>query len=85
MLFSNWLGKNNSLAPTKMQLGTTFTYILKVPYYTVFHQFHTADRGPATLFSRSIGPNPSMVLDFSCLKVAQVSSTENRLFLCLHL
>ena len=57
---------------------------LKVPYYTVFHQFHTAVRGPTTLYLKYIAPNPSMVLNFSCLKVAQVSSTESSLFLCLH-
>ena len=34
---------------------------LKVPYYTVFHQFHTAIRGPTALYSICIGPNPSMV------------------------
>ena len=62
-----------------------FFYILKVPYYTVFHQFHTAVRGPTTLYLKCIAPSPSVVHNFSCLKVNQVSSTESRLFLCLHL
>ena len=57
--------------------------VLKVPFYNVFHQFHTAVT--TTLYSKCIAPNPFMVLNFSCLKVAQVSSTEIRLFLCLHL
>ena len=26
---------------------------LKVPYYTVFHKFHTAIRSPTTLYSKS--------------------------------
>ena len=58
---------------------------LKVLYYTVFHQFHTAVRGPTTLYLKCIAPNPSIVLNFSCLKVTQVSSTKIRLFLCLQL
>ena len=37
------------------------------------------------LYLVCIATNPSVVLNFSCLKVAQVSSTESRLFLCLHL
>ena len=45
--------------------------ILKVPYLTVFHEFHTAVRGPATLYLICIAPNPSVVLNFSCLKVTQ--------------
>ena len=49
---------------------------LKVPYYTVFNQFHTAVRGQTTLYLKCIAPNPSVVLNFSCLKVVQVSSTE---------
>ena len=58
---------------------------LKVPYYTVFHQFHTAVRGPTTtVYLICIAPNPSVVLNFSFLKVALLSSTESRLFLCLH-
>ena len=32
-----------------------------------------------------IAPNPSMFLNFSCLKVTLLSSTESRLFLSLHL
>ena len=60
------------------------TKILKVPYYTVFHQFHTAVRGPTTLYSICIASNTSVVLKFSCLKVAQVSSTESRLPCLLH-
>ena len=60
-------------------------YLLKFPYYTVFHQFHTAVRGPTTLYLKWIAPNPSVVLNFSCLKVALLSSTEGRRFLCLHL
>ena len=51
-------------------------FYLHIPYYTVFHQFHTAVRGPTTLYSKCIAPNPSVVLNFSSLKVAQVSSTE---------
>ena len=47
---------------------------LKVPYYTCFHQFHTAVRGPTALYSIYIVPNPSLVLNFSCLKVALQSS-----------
>lgn len=62
-----------------------FQYVhLKVPYYT-FHQFHTAVRGPTTVYSKRLATNPSMVLNFSHLRVAQVSSPENRLLLCLHL
>ena len=53
----------------------SYTY-LKVPYYTGFHQFHTTVRDPTTLFPKCIAPNRSVVLNFSCLKVAQVSSTE---------
>ena len=49
------------------------------------HQFHTAVRGPTTLYSICVAQNPSVVLNFSCLKVALLSSTESRLFLCLHL
>ena len=60
-------------------------YVLKVPYYTVFHQFHTAVRGPTALYSICIALNPTMVLNFSCLKVALQSSTQSSLFLCLHL
>ena len=58
---------------------------LKVPYYTVFHQFHTAVRGPTTLYSICIAPNTSVVLNSSCLKVALLSSVHSTLFLCLHL
>ena len=58
---------------------------LKVPSCAAFDQFHTAVRGPTTLYLKCISPNPSVVLNFSCLKVTQVSSTESRLFLCLHL
>ena len=58
---------------------------LKVPYYTVSHQFHTAVRGPKTLNSICIVPNPYMFLNFSCLKVALQSSIQSSLFLCLHL
>ena len=50
-----------------------------------FSSISHAVRGLATLYLKCIAPNPSMVLNFSCLKVAQVSSTESRLFLCLHL
>ena len=60
-------------------------HMLKDPYYTVFHQFHTAVRGPTTLYSICIAPNPSLVLNFSCLKVALQSSIQSSLFLCLHL
>ena len=35
--------------------------VLKVPHYTVFHQFHTAVRGPTTLYLKCIAPNPSVV------------------------
>ena len=56
---------------------------LKVPNYTVCHQF--SHRGPTTLYSICSAPNSSVVLNFSCLKVTQVSSTESRLFLYLHL
>ena len=58
---------------------------LKVLYYTVFYQFHTAVRGPTTLYLKCIAPNPSVVLNFSCLKVALQSSIQSSLFLCLHL
>ena len=61
------------------------TEMLKVPYYTVFCQFHTAVRDPTTLNLKCIAPNPPMVLNFSCLKVTQMSSTESRLFLCLNM
>ena len=47
---------------------------LKVPHYTVFHQFHTANRSPTILYSIFIAPNPSLVLNFSCLKVALLSA-----------
>ena len=50
------------------------SFTLKVPHYTVFHQFHTAVRGPSTLYLRYIAPNPSLVLNFSCLKVALLSA-----------
>ena len=59
--------------------------ILKVPYYTVFHQFGTAVRGQTTLYSICIAPNTSVVLNSSCLKVALLSSVHSTLFLCLHL
>ena len=49
---------------------------LKVPYYMVFHQFNTAVRSPKTLYSNHIAPNPSLVLNFSWLKVAQLSSPD---------
>ena len=58
---------------------------LTVPYYTVLHQFHTAVRGPTTLYSICIAPNTSVVLNSSCLKVALLSSVQSTLFLCLHL
>ena len=58
---------------------------LKVPYYTVFHQFHTAVRGPTTLYSICIAPNTSVLLNSSCLKVALLRSIQSTLFLCLHL
>ena len=58
---------------------------LKVPYYTIFHQFHRAVRGPTALYLICIAPNPSVVLNFSCLKVALQSSIQSSLFLCLHL
>ena len=48
---------------------------LKIPYYAVFHEFHRAVRGPTTLYSKCNAPYLSMVLNFSCLKAAQVSST----------
>ena len=32
------------------QSGKLLSY-LKIPYYTVFHQFYTAVRGPTTLYS----------------------------------
>ena len=71
--------------PLMRFLGNDIQTDLKVPYYTVFHQFHTAVRGPTTLYLKCIAPNPSEVLNFSSLKVTQVSSTESRLLLCLHL
>ena len=37
---------------------------LKVPYYTVFQQFHTAVGGPTTLYLKCIAPNSSVVLNF---------------------
>ena len=52
---------------------------LQVPYYTVFHQYHTAVRGPKTLCSIC------KVLNFSCLIVTLQSSIQGSLFLCLHL
>ena len=54
--------------------------MLNVPYYTVFHQYNTA--GPTTLYLKCIAPNPSVVLNFSCLKVTQVSSTERSFCAC---
>ena len=59
-----------------------YNIVLKVPYYTVFHQFDTAVRGPTTMYSICIAP--SVVLNFSCLKVALQSSIQSSLFLCLH-
>ena len=61
------------------------TPALKVPYYTVFHEFHTAVRGPTTLYSICIAPNTSVVLNSSCLKVALLSSIQSTRFVCLHL
>ena len=56
--------------------------IFKVPYYTVVHQFDTAVRGLKTLYSICITPNPCMVLNFSCLKLALQSSIQSSLILC---
>ena len=39
-----------------------------ISYNTFFQQFHTAVRGPTTLYSKFIAPNSSVVLNFSCLK-----------------
>ena len=38
-------------------------HTLKVPYFIVFHQFHTAVRGLTTLYPKCIAPNPSVVLN----------------------
>ena len=82
-VFVEWQGTHCHFVCQNHKCGGS--YMLKVPYYTVFHLFHTAVRGPETLYLKCIAPNPSMVLNFSCLKVTLLSSTESRLFLCLHI
>ena len=47
--------------PVLYTYDTVRTADLKVPYYTVFHQFHIAVRGPTTLYSICIASNPFVV------------------------
>ena len=51
---------------------------LKVPYYTVFHHFHTAVSSPTTLYSIRAAPEPSVVLNFSSVP-APLNANELRL------
>lgn len=46
----------NALANAQMQLC-----VIKVPYYAVFHLFHTAVRGHATLYSTCADPKISLI------------------------
>ena len=43
-------------------------HILEVPYYTVFHQFHTAVRGSTTLYLKCIAPKPIRGPEFQLSK-----------------
>ena len=57
---------NNLSTQAADLFATTRAFILG----TGKDQFHTAVRGQATLHLKCIAPNPSLVLNFSCLKVA---------------
>lgn len=73
------LRSNNHVQKRRMLLQAPHPS-LKVSFWTFFNILINITT--TTHYLKYISPNPSVVLKFGCLK--EVSSTVNRLFLCLH-